>query len=288
MILVCGAGGAVGRSLSLLREGTGDLASFDPANGSAGDRDILLDLIEKQHPEVIINCHESASPDEAETHREEAYASNSFWVKDLARICFERGLTLVHLGSAYVFDGRSGAPLGEEELAEPISTYGDSKLLGERFLRESGCRHLILRVGEVYGDPFSLAGQRFVRVLQERSYGVEAGRIFSPTWSDDIAAAILALVERGITGTFHFAARGETSPAGFIASLVNLHAKYGGGVPAVSVEELGPGEFLAAGDAPRTMLLDCSRYEHATGTTIRDWRSALEAFVAKSWDRIQI
>lgn len=71
---------------------------------------------------------------------------------ELARAARDTGALLIHYSTDYVFDGAKEGSYLEDDLPNPISQYGRSKLCGERAIAESGCRYAILRTQWVFGS----------------------------------------------------------------------------------------------------------------------------------------
>jgi dTDP-4-dehydrorhamnose reductase len=188
-VLVLGAGGQVGRALAAaLPEATAltrsefDIAAVDEPDWSGFD--------------VVVNAAAYTDVDGAETAdgRVAAWRANATGPAALARAAAAHDLTLVHLSSEYVFDGRAAAPYTEDDPVAPLSAYGASKAAGDLVVRGLE-RHYLVRPTWVVGD-----GRNFVRTmlgLAERGVSptVVADQIGRPTFAADIAAAIVHLLE---------------------------------------------------------------------------------------------
>lgn len=126
---------------------------------------------------------------------------------NLVRAAGEAGARLVYFSSDYVFDGRDG-PYTEDDTPNPISVYGEAKLAAERFIQEHLPDHLIVRVTVVYG--WERQGKNFVmglirRLSQGEMMRVPGDQIGSPTYADNLVAAVLELAAHGQRGVFHVA-----------------------------------------------------------------------------------
>ena len=144
---------------------------------------------------TVINTAAYTNVDGAETAegRAAAWRINAQAVGQLARICAERDITLVHVSSDYVFDGET-APHTEDELFSPLSVYGASKAAGDIAVSTTP-RHYIIRTSWVIGD-----GKNFVTTMlglaaKNIAPTVVADQIGRLSFTPEIARAINYLVE---------------------------------------------------------------------------------------------
>ena len=84
----------------------------------------IKEVISQTKPDIIINCAAYNNVDEAETNPEPAYFVNSKAVENLAKICKEKNIFLVHYSSDYVFDGKKGDLYTEDDTPNPLNVYG--------------------------------------------------------------------------------------------------------------------------------------------------------------------
>ena len=118
----------------------------------------------------------------------------------------------MQVSTDYVFDGTAGRAYSEEDPVNPLSVYGSSKLQGEVEVRRDARRSAVVRTAWLYG-----AGTRnFVAAIlraagQRERLSVVDDQVGSPTSTPDLAEALVALIERGITGVLHGVNAGECS-----------------------------------------------------------------------------
>ena len=119
------------------------------------------------------------------------------------------GARWCYLSSAYVFDGRADAPYREDTPLSPVSEYGRTKARGEAIGREAlGDRALIARTMLVWGpDPQekNFAYQVVRHARAQKPLRVPCDQRGNPTYGPDLAAALIALMERGAGGVWHVA-----------------------------------------------------------------------------------
>ncbi|MGD2095160.1 MAG: NAD(P)-dependent oxidoreductase, partial [Phycisphaerales bacterium] len=159
-VAILGGRGMLGTDLAKVcrEEGFGtevfDLPEFDITNDEQ-----LKEVLDKS--KIIVNCAAFTNVDGAESEAELAYQINAEAVGRLGVLTKEADVKLIHISTDFVFDGRLNRPYLETDSANPINTYGQTKLAGERLLAQSGCNHCIIRVQWTYGS----GGNNFVTKL---------------------------------------------------------------------------------------------------------------------------
>lgn len=274
--LVLGAGGQLGKALR----------SVFP-NADHADRSLIditdrrsLERVEWTRYATVINAAAYTRVDEAESAegRAAAWGVNAAAVADLARIARAHALTLVHVSSDYVFDGRRPGAYTEDAALCPLSAYGQSKAAGDLAAAAAG-RHYILRTSWVVGD-----GANFVRTMASlAARGVDPevvcdqrGRL---TFAEDLAAAIAHLLAvRPEYGTYNVTCGGEPmSWAEVAARVFGLTGHDPARVTGVTAAEYFAGKQAAP--RPANSVLDLQKIER-TGFRPRPALRALEAYLA--------
>ena len=131
-IVIIGAGGRLGAALSRVYASDHAVTGFNHAQLDLAAPEKLRDSLGDAEFDVMINCAAQTNVDRCETHQEEAFTINGEAPGVLAEICAARGARLIHISTDYVFSGEKREPYTEEDPANPISVYGESKLEGER------------------------------------------------------------------------------------------------------------------------------------------------------------
>jgi dTDP-4-dehydrorhamnose reductase len=271
MILVVGANGMLGQDLMAL---LGDRAE----GVDIGDIDItspesVLSVIGARKPDVVINCAAYTDVDGCESNTETAMSVNGEGVGYLAMACRDIGALLVQVSTDYVFDGGKGTPYVEDDAPHPLSVYGESKLAGEMnaaFTPE----YLIVRTQWLYG----LHGKNFVETMlrlgaEKDELTVVDDQIGSPTWTVDLARAIIALIDSGCRGIYH-AANAEYCSWNDFARAIFEEAGL-----TVSVKPMTTTELNRPARRPLYSTLECGRLAADTGFQPQPWRSALRDYL---------
>ena len=164
--------------------------------------------------DVIVNCTAFNRVDDAETMQDEAFAVNADGPAKLAAAARAAGARLIHLSTDYVFDGTATTPIPEDAPRNPVSAYGRSKAAGEeRALAANPGGTAIVRTAWLYGEHGPSFPRTMLRLAAERdTVSVVTDQIGQPTWTRDLAAQIVRLVEAGVpAGIYHGTNAGETS-----------------------------------------------------------------------------
>lgn len=218
-ILLTGSNGQVGKEITKIsKKFKFNLISMDKSQLNIIDYAVLEKQIVKYQPEVIINAAAYTNVERAEEHKVLAEGTNSHAVKNLAEICKNHSILLIHLSTDYVFNGQKKSDYLETDATDPINTYGKTKLLGEEVIRSLLDKYIIIRTSWVFG----IHGNNFVKNIIKLARNEEELRVIndqwgSPTSAKSIAEAILKIVESYSKnqdfkfGTYHFSGTPSTN-----------------------------------------------------------------------------
>jgi len=162
-----------------------------------------VDLIKSFAPDYIVLTAAMTNVDRCETDREGAWKVNALGPKMVALAAKEIGSRLIHVSTDYVFDGERGR-YREDDPVAPINYYGESKLAGEKFIREICPDSIIARTSVLYG--WNPVRPNFVTwAIEELKKGnrinIVTDQYISPTPSSNLADMILNI--RDLSGIFH-------------------------------------------------------------------------------------
>jgi dTDP-4-dehydrorhamnose reductase len=224
-ILITGANGFLGFYLMrlLLSEGREVLATgkgecrlpftgntFRYASLDFTDHKAVARCMEEFRPEVIIHAGALSKPDQCELEQEEAFRVNVEGTRNLLQEAAKHGSHFIFISTDFVFSGEDG-PYAEDALRRPVNYYGQTKLLAEDEVMAYPLTWSIVRTVLVYGRPF-LSRQNLLTVVREKLEKGEELRIFTdqvrtPTYVEDLAAAIVEMIRRRAQGVFHISGR---------------------------------------------------------------------------------
>ncbi len=267
-VLVTGGGGRLGRAL-VRRRGDAEVVALDRAALDVCDPDALARALDVHAPAAVVNAAAYTAVDRAEAERDRAFTVNALGAGHVARACAARGVALVHVSTDHVFDGTATRPYREDDRVAPRSVYGASKAAGEDAVRAAGGR--VVRTSWLFGED----GAGFVPAIAARLRTGGAVRVVDdqrgcPTWVDDLAGALLALVRlRDAPDVVHFAGDESTTWHGLAVAIALLL-----GVDPSQVEAIGSEAWGASAPRPAYAVLDTERARRL-GLAPRSWRPGL-------------
>lgn len=165
-------------------------------------------------PNVVINCAAYTAVDKAEQDVEVANAINHLAIQTLAKLCHDSGAKLIHISTDYVFDGTSPIAYKEDDIPNPKSVYGVTKLAGEIACQKECPESIIIRTAWVYSEFGNNFVKTMLRLMSEReTLSVVNDQIGSPTYAADLAQVILTILdnEKWTPGMYHYSNEGEIS-----------------------------------------------------------------------------
>src|SRR3970040_31691 len=109
-VMLVGANGQLGRELISTQAEWAELLSFGSDTLDIGDKEQLRTAISELRPDVLINAAAYTAVDKAEAEREKAYKVNVSGTKNLAELCKEFNIRLIHISTDFVFDGTASRP----------------------------------------------------------------------------------------------------------------------------------------------------------------------------------
>jgi dTDP-4-dehydrorhamnose reductase len=209
--LITGAAGQLGHDLRTCFADAGhEVLPFDRHALDVTDPKDVQAALEHHRPDVVLHSAAYTKVDACETEVETAWAVNTTATWHLARSCADVGAAMVYLSSDYVFDGTLGRPYTEFDPVNPTSVYGRTKEGGERKVREALADHYVVRTSWVHGANGANFARTMLRLGRERgAVSVVDDQTGSPTFTPDLAAQILRLVEARMPGTYHVTGSGQ-------------------------------------------------------------------------------
>jgi dTDP-4-dehydrorhamnose reductase len=185
-----------------------DVAELDISNSIAVD-----DLVQKFHPDTIINAAAYTAVDKAETEKELSYKINRDGAGNLAKAAANVGARFLHVSTDFVFDGQ-GKPYQPSDKTNPLSVYGASKFEGEQRVRASGAKALVVRTAWVYCSHGGNFVKTMLRLMAEKpALSVVCDQVGSPTWAKGLATTLWAYAQapEAATGIVHYTDSGVAS-----------------------------------------------------------------------------
>lgn len=274
--LITGGGGQLASDLGALLGA--HARSFERDELDITDTAALDRAFAEVKPEVVFNCAAFHNVDMCETERERAWRVNVEAVRELAL----RSPMLVHVSTNYVFDGRRSDAYAETDLPSPRSVYALTKLAGEHAALAYATRSLVVRTGGLYGLHGSASkGGNFVqrmiaRAREQGSLRMVADQRLQPTFTADLATALVSSVGSGADGLVHLTSSGACSWHEFTLAIME---RAGIDVPVDPVATvIGSGVV----DRPLNGVLARPRADALGLPALRGWEEALTDYMQRA------
>lgn len=294
-ILLFGKNGQVGWELQRSLTPLGLVLALDRTSTSyCGDLtkpDELAKTVLDYRPDVIVNAAAHTHVDRAESEPALARLLNSEAPAALGKAAKHVGAWLVHYSSDYVFDGGGIHARREDDFANPLSVYGQTKLDGEKAIQTSGCNYLIFRTSWVFAARGSNFVSKILRMAQEREkLTVINDQHGAPTGADLIAdvtahaiRCVMSPQNISLGGTYHLAASGETTWHG-IAKHVTEKAKLMS--PAIEwkvkeIEAVPTTAFPTPAARPLNSRLCTDKLQHMFGIFLPAWQTGVDRMLTE-------
>jgi dTDP-4-dehydrorhamnose reductase len=287
-VVVFGGAGFVGSRVLELWGGGRDLVAPTHAELDVLDIEAVAALLDATRPAAVLNLAAGAHVDAAEAergnHNGRVYALNSKFPAQLASLCAERNVHLVHVSTDYVFDGTQAArAYREEDLPNPLSWYGETKLRGEQLVREAHPGACVARI-EMPFSGRTHPRTDFARTCLTR---LEAGQTIAgvrdqritPVFLDDAINALDVLVRHKYSGIVHVAATDWTTPYDYARSIAERLGLNTDLVQSTTFEAFGA---TRPARRPRYSWLDVTRFsEQVRPDLLRSFDEELDAWLSQ-------
>ena len=279
-ILVTGADGQLGSEIRAIANQYAGLQFLftDVEQLDLTDQEALNDVIEKENPDYLINCAAYTAVDIAEEDTDLAKLLNAKIPAHLGKLASEYQFKVIHISTDYVFDGTACSPYTENDLVNPESVYGKTKLNGEIALLKESASSMVIRTSWLY----SSHGKNFVKTMvklgEERDQlKVVCDQVGTPTYAADLAGAILTIISKTASGElgwkpgiYHYSNEGVCSWYDFAKA---IHEIYG---IDCDVYPIATEEYPTPARRPAYSVLNKFKIKRIFGIEIPYWRDSLK------------
>jgi dTDP-4-dehydrorhamnose reductase len=290
-IVIIGSGGRLGAALMREYHDQFDVTGFNHLQLDLESLDEIRKKLCVIDFDVLINAAAFTNVDLCERERDQALRINAEAPCVVAEICQDKNARLVHFSTDYVFDGEKREPYTESDPANPISVYGESKRAGEKFVLQTGDRHLIVRVSWVFGpDRPSFIDGIIKRARKSNYVDAIADKFSTPTYARDIAQILPQFFELNVEGgILHFANSGECSWQEYAQWALDCCASEGIALKAKTVGALKVADMKDwIARRPVYSVLSTAKYSALTGDSPRAWRDAVVDYIGTSMSALSV
>lgn len=294
-VLITGANGQLGQAFKRVEKSLqasniclvyADRAALDISNMPA-----VEEYFQQHHIDIVVNTAAYTAVDLAEGEPELAQLINVTGAENLAQICNIKNCWLVHISTDYVFNGEQRRGYVEEDVTDPQSVYGATKLAGELAILQHCPQALILRTSWV----FSEFGNNFLKTMlrlskTRRELSIVADQHGAPTYAPHIAEVVFKLIEQwqqrgALAGLYHFSGAAETNWARFAAAIFKSAERVSANFQVPTIHEITTSEYPTAASRPQNSSLNCDKLYAIIGGEQFAWetgiRQSIEALASE-------
>jgi len=213
-VLITGANGQLGKAFQELLKNEGvEFIATTKEELDITDLNKIREFVSRNEGIThIINCAAYNKVDEAEKDWKTAYLVNGLGPRNLAIVANEIGAKLIHYSTDYVFSGEKGSPYTIFDTPDPINKYGESKVLGERFVMSLAKKYYLIRTSWVFGDgPVNFVKKVIEWSKKSNVLKIVNDEVSSPTYAPDLARATWELIKIKAYGLYHITNSGYCS-----------------------------------------------------------------------------
>jgi dTDP-4-dehydrorhamnose reductase len=293
-ILVIGAKGQLG--WELVRQGEteeGGVVGIDIDELDITHQTAVQAYFKKQTFSVVVNAAAYTAVDQAEKESATAFAVNSAGPNNLAILCHEKSIPLVHISTDYVFDGLRPGAYREDDLPSPVGIYAQSKAEGEKRIAAVARRYMIIRTAWLYGVHGNNFVKSMLRLGRERTeLKVVDDQHGCPTNAAGLAAAILSICRKvceskkfNAWGVYHYCDKGETTWYGFAEMIFKIASRH----ETLALQELIPittQEYPTPAKRPPNSVLSCDKIQQTFGIRRKAWEKSLEEMMRRYYENL--
>jgi dTDP-4-dehydrorhamnose reductase len=279
-VLIFGATGLLGKAL--MREWNDD----DVVGLGSRDVDIRFPqqidtALARHRPEWIVLAAAYTDVDGCETHRDLAFEVNCTGATNAARAAAQIGSKLIFLSTDYVFDGLKNRPYETDDPVSPQSVYGQTKAAAETEIRKIAPHACILRTSWVFGADGKCFPDTILGLARSReTLDVVHDQHGCPTYTIDLARAIIELCRKNASGIVHATNSGECTWFDFATAIVSAAGLKTKILPTTT------DRFPRPAPRPQYSVLSPSSLR-GYGITMPSWQDALVRYLKEREDQSQ-
>lgn len=276
-VLVTGGDGQLGTELCLRLAAAGHSAiAFTHKDADFTQTDLLRAVVAERRADWVVNCAAHTQVDKAESESELAFAINREGARAVAEAVASYGGRLLHLSTDFIFDGTQSHPYREADAPKPLGVYGQSKWEGEQAVCAVLPDAIVVRTAWVHG----VHGHNFVKTMlrlaaERDELNVVDDQIGTPSWTGDIAAALITLMEQNPQGCFHFTNEGVASWYDFATAILDEARTLGFPIKVQRINPIPSSAYPTPAQRPAYSVLDKTKIRATLGRSIPHWRASL-------------
>ena len=277
-VMLLGAKGQLGSELISTLPKDIKLFTYDVKTLDISNKEQARTVVIELKPEVIINVAAYTAVDKAESEREKAYQVNVVGAKNLAELANENDARLIHISTDFVFDGLATSPYKEDSPTNPVSYYGETKLLAEKNIKQAiPNQHVILRTAWLYSSYGNNFVKTMLKLMQDKDeLNVVSDQQGTPTYAKKLAQVIWQCCQhKELTGIYHWTDEGKITWYEFAIAIQEEALKRNLLSKKIPINPIPTAQYPTPATRPGYSVLDKSKISKALDIKPNPWRENL-------------
>ena len=281
VVLVTGASGQLGQAIQFIAKNHSEIKFVfcSSSNLDISNKENCQTVFQKTKPDFCINAAAYTAVDKAESERDKAELINVLGSKNIAEVCNNFDVKLIHISTDFVFDGSNDKPYTETQITNPKGVYGQTKLDGEKAIQQVFSKYYIIRTSWVYSQFGNNFMKTMLRLASERTaLSVVNDQIGTPTNAVDLAEALVQIIlfnnnqqPTNNYGIYNFSNEGECSWYDFAKKIFEINNV------SIDLSAIPTEQFPTPAQRPKYSVLDKSKIKTTFGIAIKTWEESLKS-----------
>ena len=281
VVLVTGASGQLGQAIQFIAKNHSEIKFVfcSSSDLDISNKENCQTVFQKTKPDFCINAAAYTAVDKAESERYKAELINVLGSKNIAEVCNNFDVKLIHISTDFVFDGSNDKPYTETQITNPKGVYGQTKLDGEKAIQQVFSKYYIIRTSWVYSQFGNNFMKTMLRLASERTaLSIVNDQIGTPTNAVDLAEALVQIIlsanqqpTNDNYGIYNFSNEGECSWYDFAKKIFEINNV------SIDLSAIPTEQFPTPAKRPKYSVLDKSKIKTTFGITIKTWEESLKS-----------
>jgi dTDP-4-dehydrorhamnose reductase len=281
VVLVTGASGQLGQAIQFIAKNHSEIKFVfcSSSDLDISNKENCQTVFQKTKPDFCINAAAYTAVDKAESERDKAELINVLGSKNIAEVCNNFDVKLIHISTDFVFDGSNDKPYTETQITNPKGVYGQTKLDGEKAIQQVFSKYYIIRTSWVYSQFGNNFMKTMLRLASERTaLSVVNDQIGTPTNAVDLAEALVQIILSANNqptndnyGIYNFSNEGECSWYDFAKKIFEINNV------SIDLSAIPTEQFPTPAQRPKYSVLDKSKIKTTFGIAIKTWEESLKS-----------
>ena len=281
VVLVTGASGQLGQAIQFIAKNHSEIKFVfcSSSDLDISNKENCQTVFQKTKPDFCINAAAYTAVDKAESERDKAELINVLASKNIAEVCNNFDVKLIHISTDFVFDGSNDKPYTETQITNPKGVYGQTKLDGEKAIQQVFSKYYIIRTSWVYSQFGNNFMKTMLRLASERTaLSVVHDQIGTPTNAVDLAEALVQIIlsanqqpKKDNYGIYNFSNEGECSWYDFAKKIFEINNV------SIDLSAIPTEQFPTPAQRPKYSVLDKSKIKTTFGIAIKTWEESLKS-----------